>query len=106
MSIPALAGILKRGSADAGAVAALGCASDFAGSKALGNIFGIQPTASLLKTKLCGAGDGGNRCAPGRVRIVKVHQPISSTTIALVTYMILSASSEDSCMPRVLRRQK
>src|SRR5260370_14759784 len=106
MSIPALAGILKRGSADAGAVEALGCTSGFTGSKALGNIFGIQPTASLLKTKLCGVGDGGRRCALGRVRIVKVHQPIRSTTMALVTYMIRNASSEDSCMPRVLRRQK
>src|SRR5260370_35282335 len=87
MSIPALAGILKRGSADAGAVEALGCTSGFTGSKALGNIFVIQPTPSLLKTKLCGVGDACRRRDPGPVRIRKLHQPTRSTTQALVANM-------------------
>src|SRR5438132_9279650 len=95
ISIPARAGILKRDSgAAAGEAAAVGPACT--GSSAPGASFGIQPTASLLKTRLCGTGAGGKRCALGRLTIVNVHHPISKTTIAVVTYMIRNASSDDS----------
>ncbi len=71
-----------------------------------GMSFGIQPTASSLKTKWLTVGAGGKRCVAGWLRIVTPHQPINSTTITVVTYMIFSASSDDSWMPCVLRHQK
>ena len=74
--------------------------------RAPGVIFGIQPTASSLKARWLGTGAGGKRCVAGCVKIVNPHQPISSTTITVVTYMIFSASSDDSWMPLVLRHQK
>src|SRR5438105_11834067 len=96
ISIPAFAGILKRDSEEvtSGEAAAVGPA--FSGSSAPGASFGTQPTASLLKIRLCGTGAGGKRCVPGRLTMVNVHQPISKTTIAVVTYMIRKASSDDS----------
>src|SRR5262249_54307254 len=106
ISAPAFATRLKCGSTEACSGEAAGGASGFAALNARGGHFGLQPTASALKTRLRGAGEGGKRCIVGLIKIVNVHQPISSTTIAVVTYIIRSASSEDSRIPRVLRHQK
>src|SRR2546428_305408 len=67
---------------------------------------GIHPTASSLKIRLRTRGAGGRRCVSDFARIVAPHHPISNMTITVVTYMIFSASSEDSWMPLVLRHQK
>src|SRR5690349_13204972 len=88
-------GSLNRGSATSFAESAAG-ASDVDRWIARGIILGIQPTASLLKTRFRGAGAGGSRCMLGRIAMVKRLQPISRTTIAVVTYIIRSASSDDS----------
>src|SRR5438105_387642 len=96
ISIPARAGILKRDSEEEVSVEATAAGAAFNGSSAPGASFGIQPTASLLKTRLCGTGAGGKRCVLGRLKIVNVHHPISKMTIAVVTYMIRNASSDDS----------
>ena len=63
-----------------------------------------QPTASSEKFMLRGSGAGGS--CPPRWRTVKKHHTINTTTITVVTFMIRSASSLDSWIPRVLRRQK
>src|ERR1041384_1650647 len=91
--------------ASAGAGAVAGGAAAGNSRKACGAMSGNQPTASRLNARCTGMGDGGSLCVSGFVRIVTPHQAISSTTIAVVTYMIFSASSEDSWMPFVLRHQ-
>src|SRR2546430_13103869 len=97
ISIPAFAGIVN-GDSEAAAVgeAAAGGGSALPASSVPGASFGIQPTASLLKIRLCGTGAGGKRCVLGRLTIVNVHHPINKMTIAVVTYMIRNASSDDS----------
>ena len=63
-----------------------------------------QPSAPGEKCRLRGTGAGGH-CPPCHMS-VSPHQAIIRTTITVVTFMIRSASSLDSCIPCVLRHQK
>src|SRR5262245_46060296 len=56
------------------------------------------------KFKFAGTGDGG-KCPPFSNIEMTLHK-IRMTTITVVIYMILSASSDDSWMPLILRHQK
>src|SRR3989442_2955275 len=105
---PALGAKPKRGSdvvCSGSALVAGGVASGNS-RNAPGAILGNQPTASRLNARLCGAGEGGSLCASGLVRMLYPDHRINTTTITVVTYIIRSASSDDSCMPCVLRHQK
>src|SRR5258708_962441 len=63
---------------------------------ALGATLGIHPTPASSNARFCADGAGGKRCLSGFVRIVNPHHTISNTIIAVVTYMIFRASSDDS----------
>src|SRR5579884_3142796 len=64
-----------------------------------------QPSASLLKCRLWGRGDGGYWAGP-RSSSVSGHQIRKITTITVVICMIRSALPLDSCMPLMLSHQK
>jgi hypothetical protein len=55
---------------------------------------------------LWGAGAGGSRRCSGLRAIVSPDQRMSVATMTVVTYMIRSASFDDSCRPSVFRHQK
>src|SRR5262249_34488177 len=96
--------ILGGGDSESEAVSGVG---DSTGSSRneLGISFGSQPRASRSNWRLCGAGESGVCLGPLTRRVIP-HHTIIITTIAVVIFIILRASPDDSWIPLILRRQK